>query len=98
MSTAFAEEAVRIRDEGRLSDEDIARANGARPSTARACLALTRSPTGSRAERLVELSAIVDRLTRVIEPDYIPVWMMKPIPALGDEKPIAELARRATRG
>ena len=93
MSTAFAEEAIRIRDEGRLSEDDIARATGAKRSTARAWLALTRSPTGSRAERLAELSAIVDRLTRVIDPDYIPVWIVKPIPALGDEKPIDVIAR-----
>jgi hypothetical protein len=41
-----------------------------------------------RAERLVELSALVERLMRVIDPAYIPVWLRKPTPALGDEKPI----------
>ena len=40
-----------------------------------------------------ELAAIVERLARVIDPDYIPVWLHKPVPALGDEKPIELLAR-----
>jgi uncharacterized protein (DUF2384 family) len=52
----------------------------------------TRVPTGERAERLAELSAVVERLARVIDPDYIPVWLHKPVPALGDEKPIDVLA------
>jgi hypothetical protein len=53
----------------------------------------TRSPRGERAERVAELSAIVERLARVMEPDYIPVWLHKPMAALGDEKPIELLAR-----
>ena len=39
------------------------------------------SPTGTRAERVAELAEIVDRLGRVMEPDYIPVWLSKPIEA-----------------
>jgi uncharacterized protein (DUF2384 family) len=92
MTTAFADEAVRIRDTGHLSDRDIARATGAGVSTVGAWLRRTRSPRGERAERLAELSAIVDRLAGVMEPDYIPVWLHKPLPALNDEKPIDVLA------
>lgn len=93
MSIAFAEEAIHIRDTGHLSDRDIARATGAGVSTVGAWLRRTRSPTGERAERLAELSAIVERLARVMEPSYIPVWLHKPLVALGDEKPIDLLAR-----
>lgn len=93
MSIAFAEEAIHIRDMGHLSDRDIARATGAGVSTVGAWLRRTRSPTGERAERLAELSAIVERLARVMEPSYIPVWLHKPLIALGDEKPIDLLAR-----
>jgi transcriptional regulator with XRE-family HTH domain len=92
VATAFAEEAARIRDMGQVSDRDIARATGAGVSTVSAWLRGTRSPRGQHAERLAELSAIVERLTRVIAPSYIPVWFHKPIPALGDEKPIDLLA------
>jgi transcriptional regulator with XRE-family HTH domain len=93
VTTAFAEEAARIRRLGRLSDRDIARATGAGVSTVGAWIRGTRSPRGERAERVAELSAIVDRLARVMEPDYIPVWLYKPVPALDDEKPIELLAR-----
>ena len=92
MATAFAEEAARIRDLGLVSDRDIARATGAGVSTVSAWLRGTRSPRAQHAERLAELSAIVERLTRVIQPGYIPVWLHKPIPALDDAKPIDLLA------
>jgi len=91
--TAFAEEAIRIRETGRLSDRDIARATGAGVSTVGAWLRRTRSPRGKRAERLAELAAIVERLARVMEPGYIPVWLHKPVRGLDDEKPIDLLAQ-----
>ena len=62
-----------------------------------AWLRRTRSPSGKHAERLVELAAIVERLARVMEPTYIPVWFHKPVPALGDEKPIDLLAKGGWR-
>src|SRR5580765_3145338 len=93
MSTAFADEAIRVRRTGHLSDRDIARATGAGVSTVGAWLRRTRSPRGERAERLVELSAMVERLARVMDEEYIPVWLHKPLPALGDEKPIDLLAQ-----
>jgi len=88
MATAFADEALRIKRTAGLNDELIARGTGAARSTVRDWLARRSSPTGVRAERVGELSAIVDRLPRVMRPEYIPVWMTKPIEALDDEKPI----------
>lgn len=93
MTTAYAEEAIHIRETGHLSDRDIARATGAGVSTVGAWLRRTRSPSGIRAERLAELSSIVERLARVIDPEYIPVRLHKPVAALGDEKPIDLFAR-----
>ena len=93
MGTAFAREASYLRDVGRLSDRDIARATGAGLSTVGSWMRRTREPSGVRAERLAELSTVVERLSRVLEPDYIPVWLLKPVPALGDEKPIDVVAR-----
>jgi uncharacterized protein (DUF2384 family) len=66
---------------------------GAGVSTVGAWIRGTRSPRGERAERIAELSAIVERLARVMEPDYIPVWLHKPVPVLDDDKPIELLAR-----
>jgi uncharacterized protein (DUF2384 family) len=86
-------EAVYLHEIAQLTDADIARATGVARSTARAWLAHTRSPTGDRGERLIELSAMVERLARLMEPSYIAVWLRKPVPALGDEKPIDLIAR-----
>jgi transcriptional regulator with XRE-family HTH domain len=97
MSVAFAQEAVRIRRVAGLSDVQIAIAVGAAPSTVRDWLALRSSPTGRRAERVAELSEIVDRLARVMNPDYIPVWLSKPIEALDDRKPLELIARGQAR-
>lgn len=88
----LAREAVFLRDVAGLSDGDIARATGAAASTARAWLVGTRTPSGLRAERLVELSALVERLVRVMDPSYIAIWLRKPIPALGDDKPLDVIA------
>jgi hypothetical protein len=93
MATAFAKEARRAHERGHLSDQIIARATGAARSTVRGWLALRSEPTGQRAERVAELSAVVERLARVIQPEYIPVWLTKPLEALDHEKPIEVIAR-----
>jgi Protein of unknown function (DUF2384) len=93
VATAFAHEAVRARDVGHLNDQLLARATGAARSTARAWLGGRTSPRGRYADRVVELSEIVDRLARVVDPEYIPVWLTRPVEALGDDKPI-DLIRR----
>jgi hypothetical protein len=93
MAMAFAKEARRVHERGHLSDQLIARATGAAPSTVRGWLALRSEPTGQRAERIAELSALVERLVRVIEPDYIPVWLTKPLDALDHQKPIELIAQ-----
>ena len=101
MATAFASEASYIQDLGHLSAPDIARATGANETTVRAWLRDERSPSGDHAERLAELSSIVERLVRVMEPSYVPVWMRKPIPLLDEDKPLDVIAegdyRRVSR-
>lgn len=93
MASAFAQEARRVHERGHLSDQLIARATGAARSTVRGWLALRSEPTGQRAERVAELSAIVERLARVMHPEYFPVWLTKPLEALNNEKPIELIAR-----
>ena len=91
--SALTLEANRVRDTGHLSDREIAAATGAKPSTVRDWLRGHSSPTGSRAARLIELSEITDRLARVMEPDYIPLWLNRPLEVLDDDKPVERLAR-----
>jgi transcriptional regulator with XRE-family HTH domain len=93
MAIGFAGEAAHIKDIGHLSVADVARATGADDSTVRAWLKETRSPTGERAERLAELSSIVERLANVMEGAYIPVWLRKPNQLLDDDKPLDVIAR-----
>ena len=101
MATAFASEAAYIKEPGHLTTPDIARATGADETTVRAWLRDDRSPSGTYAERLVELSSIVERLVRVMDATYVPVWMRKPIPLLDDDKPLDVIAagdyRRVSR-
>lgn len=101
MTTAFASEAAHIRDIGHLSAADIARATGADETTARAWLREERSPSGDRAERLFELSSLVERLVTVMQPEYVPVWLRKPNTQLEDDKPLDAIAsgdyRRVSR-
>lgn len=101
MATAFASEAAYIQELGQLTVPDIARATGADETTVRAWLRDDRSPSGGNAERLAELSAIVERLVRVMQPSYVPVWMRKPVPLLDDDKPLDVIAtgdyRRVSR-
>lgn len=93
MALVFADEAIRLRDVAGLSTDLIARATGAAPTTVRDWLNLRTSPTGTRADRIAELSAIVDRLQRVIKADYIPLWLSKPVEALDHEKPVDLIGR-----
>lgn len=97
MATAFASEAVHIKETGHLTVPDIARATGANETTVRAWLRDERSPSGDHAERLAELSSIVERLVRVMEANYVPVWMRKPISLLDDDKPLDVIAAGAYR-
>jgi hypothetical protein len=91
--SALTLEARRVHEDLHLTDRLLAVATGAAPSTARDWLAGRSGPTGERAERLIELVEITDRLSRIMEPDYIPVWLSRPIEALDDDKPIELLGR-----
>jgi uncharacterized protein (DUF2384 family) len=101
MTTAFAGEAARIKEVGHLTVPDIARATAANDTTVRAWVREERSPSGDHAERLAELSSIVDRLAVLMDPAYVPVWLRRPIPLLDDDKPLDVIAvggyRRVSR-
>jgi transcriptional regulator with XRE-family HTH domain len=90
---SVAQEVAYVRELAHLSEQDVARATGTARSTVGAWARGTRRPTGARLDRFAELAAVVDRLVVVMDPDYVPIWLHKPVPALGDEKPIDVLAR-----
>lgn len=92
-ATTLTREVAHLKEVAGLSDAEIARATGAARSTSRAWLNGSRRPTGERAERLIELAALVERLERVMDPGYIGVWLRKPVPALGERKPLDVIGR-----
>jgi len=94
----LAQEARRVHQAAHLSDREIAAATGARPSTVRDWLNGRSTPTGARAQRLIELAEMTDRLARVMNPGYIAVWLNRPLQALDDDKPVELLARGDYRG
>ncbi|MBA2384697.1 MAG: DUF2384 domain-containing protein [Actinobacteria bacterium] len=46
---------------------------------------------------MAELGEVVDRLARVMEADFIPVWLSRPIEALGNSKPLDVIGRGQAR-
>jgi uncharacterized protein (DUF2384 family) len=90
--TGFAEEIRRVRALG-VGTGDIAVAVGAQPATVNAWARATRRPTGAKRTRFLELVSLIDRLERVMSASYVPLWLIKPVPALDDRRPIDLLAR-----
>src|SRR5256885_16165886 len=84
---ALSEEVAYLRELGGLSERDVARATGTGRSTVNAWSRGSRRPTGERVERLAELSALVERLVRVMDAGEVALWLNKPLLALDDEKP-----------
>jgi hypothetical protein len=90
--SGFADEVRRVQRLG-LGTSDIAVAVGAQPATVNAWARATRRPIGAKRERLMELVALVDRLERVMQPRYVPLWLLKPVPALDDRRPLELLSK-----
>jgi hypothetical protein len=91
ISPAYAAEVRRVRELG-IPTADIATATGAGRSTVTAWARADRRPGGTYRARLLELVALIDRLVKVMTPAHVPVWLHKPLPALGDERPLDALA------
>ena len=92
MSLAYVDEVARIKALAPLTDADIARATATSPGTVAAWRTGRQDPRGVRARRLVELSALVERLAGVIQADYVPVWLNKPLPRFEHRAPADVLA------
>ncbi len=86
--TSLSEEVVRVSRLGNLTATHLAEATGADPSSSRRWLNGTRVPSGEHATRALQLAALVERLAQVMEPAYIPVWLLKPIARLDDRRPV----------
>ncbi len=94
--TIYAEEVRRVREAG-LEATDIAAATGADTTTVASWMASRRSPTANRRRRLIDLVAVVERATSLMDPRYVAIWLNKPVQALDDERPLDCIARGDTR-
>ena len=92
MATAYADEVKRVKALG-LEASDIAEATGAEIGTVSSWARARRQPSASYRARLLELIALVDRLSGAMDPAYVPLWLNKPLPALGDETPVVALGQ-----
>lgn len=96
----YANEIRRVRALG-IETADIARATGAARATVTAWLRATRRPRAEHRDRLLELVAIADRLSEVMDDDQVALWLQKPLAALDDERPLDAIAsgnyRRVSR-
>ena len=89
-ATAYADEVKRVRAIG-VATGDIARATGAGVGTVTSWARAQRQPSAAFRDRLLDLIAIVDRLSRTMDEQYVPLWLNKPLAALGDERPLVAL-------
>jgi hypothetical protein len=89
-ATAYADEVKRVRSLG-VATGDIAEATGAGVGTVTSWARAQRQPSAAFRDRLLDLIAIVDRLSRTMDEQYVPLWLNKPLPALGDERPLVAL-------
>ena len=92
MVAAYAEEVKRVRSLG-VETGDIAEATGAELGTVSSWARAKRQPSAMFRTRLLELIALVDRLSATMNPDYVALWLNRPLPALGDETPVAALGQ-----
>jgi transcriptional regulator with XRE-family HTH domain len=92
VATAYADEVKRVKALG-LEASDIAEATGAEIGTVSSWARAKRQPSASYRARLLELIALVDRLSGAMDPAYVPLWLNKPLPALGDETPVVALGQ-----
>jgi uncharacterized protein (DUF2384 family) len=90
MAAGYANDLRRVKALG-IDAADISRVTGAARATVSSWMRATRRPGAAHRERLLELVAIVDRLTDVMDEDYVAIWLQKPLPALNDDTPLDAL-------
>ena len=93
----YSNELKRVRALG-IETADIARATGAARATVTSWLRATRRPRAEHRDRLLELVAVVDRLSDVMDDDQIALWLQKPLPALDEARPLDAIASGNYRG
>ena len=90
VASPYADEVRRVRALG-IGTADIARATGAAMATVTSWIRSERRPSAAYRDRLMDLVAIVDRLATTMDESHVPLWLNKPLPALGEERPLVAI-------
>ena len=88
MATVYAQTLERISENVPLRHEDVARIVGASVRSVSRWARGETGPRGKARERLLELSAVVKQLSKVLTPDAAEAWLFTPNPALDFERPV----------
>ncbi len=88
MGAVYAETLERIAEKAGLRHGAVARVVGASPRSVSRWARQRAAPRAVARERLLELSAIVTELSKVIRPDAAEAWLFTPNPLLDFERPL----------
>jgi len=88
MASVYAERLESIAERARLRREDVARVVGASPRTVARWAQGESGPRAEARDRLLELSAVVNELSKVVRAEAAEAWLFAPNPLLDFERPL----------
>lgn len=88
MGSVYAERLEYMAEHARLRQEDVARVVGASTRTVSRWAQGVSGPRAAARERLLELSAVVTELSKVVRPEAAEAWLFAPNPMLDFERPL----------
>jgi len=91
--TVYAERIDRIRENTGLSQEEVARIVGTTARTVARWATGANTPRGETRDRLLELAAVTQQLSKVMTPEAAAAWLYEPNPLIGNSRP-ADLVRQ----
>lgn len=93
-----AQEAIRFVERvGELSDADAAKLLDAKTATVRSWRTGAREPGESATRRIFAMHDLFERIATIVQPERIPVWVRRPIPALDRRSVLDALEAGALR-
>lgn len=87
MGAVYAEKLGVIKEGAGLSRQDVAKVVGATPRTVFRWATGEISPRGPLRDRLLELAAVSQRLSKVMKPQAATAWLFTPNPLLRNRRP-----------
>ena len=86
--SVYVERLARIQHGAQLSREDVARIVGASVRTVARWASGTNTPKGASRDRLLQLAAVAQQLSKTMSPDAASAWLHEPNPLLSNQRPI----------